>query len=240
MMIRFLKYLACLGFLAAPLAASPSIVQTAGVADSYTLSSMTLTLGASPTVGNLMVIFFGNDSESGSVPTGPSGWTSIGSIANTSNGTGLYAWYRVVQSGDGTSYTITTPGGDFTTGIIYEITGQAAVSPINQHAFSSPSATGTSSTTSSVTPSVLYCLAISAITPNSNAALSSVSSGWTVDKSETNSFHQLFSAHMTAATTSTSTAVSNTFTFASSTQFANAIILIAPAISADVNNPIRM
>jgi hypothetical protein len=66
----------------------------------------TLTFGATPTVGNVMLLISeGYDTSSSSFLTIPSGWTKL-AYFNVNNTEGIMVAFRVVQSGDGTTYTV--------------------------------------------------------------------------------------------------------------------------------------
>jgi hypothetical protein len=78
---------------------------SAGGAD----QSPTITFPAAPTVGNVLVVGVGvRNADTGLTP--PTGWTVIaaGAVVDSTTGTGgptILFYYRVVQSGDGTTYT---------------------------------------------------------------------------------------------------------------------------------------
>lgn len=103
------------------------------------------------------------------------------------------------------------------------------VAAVNQHGHSNQNSNTTTFTTASVTPSVLNCLALAAVTPDSTVALSSVSAGWTNDISETGGYHGIYAAHKNALTSDTSTAISNTFTVGANDQGVTEILLVAPS-----------
>lgn len=66
----------------------------------------TLTFGATPTVGNVMLLISeGYDTSSSTFLTIPSGWTKL-AYFNVNNTEGIMVAFRVVQSGDGTTYTV--------------------------------------------------------------------------------------------------------------------------------------
>ena len=108
-----------------------AIVQSA--ASSYVASnsaSFTVTLGSSPTVGNTLLAFYGGLPGTATGASPPSGFSVIKNTtqANTGgvNQVQVGVASRVVQSGDGTTYTFTGPGGASVYGIgavVYEISG---------------------------------------------------------------------------------------------------------------------
>ncbi|HEY9391273.1 MAG TPA: hypothetical protein VIR27_16095, partial [Mycobacteriales bacterium] len=76
-----------------------TMVQTAGMASSADGATLTATLGAAPSVGNLLVLVANADTTIGT----PSGWTlAVSAVDNT----GLYLWWRVARAGDPATVTI--------------------------------------------------------------------------------------------------------------------------------------
>ena len=85
----------------------------------YGTTSLSLTLGSAPTVGNLMVV----DLNGGTSGTGPTGWTLLFNNGATTNNDST-AWYRVVQVGDTAGpYVFTVAATYGTGGRIVELAG---------------------------------------------------------------------------------------------------------------------
>lgn len=89
-------------------------------------SNVTVTLSSAPTVGNMMVLIGGTRSGDPDAMSPPTGWTAFPTPYNTTrvnfSSTGVVAWYREVQSGDGTSYQLTTDS-SFCNAAIVEVSG---------------------------------------------------------------------------------------------------------------------
>src|SRR5947209_12374109 len=107
------------------------------------VSSASFTLTNTPVVGNILIAAMGFYTGVDPVLT-PSGWTLI--LNNETDTTaGVVCFYRVVQAGDGKNWTLTfLTGTDSVGGALYEVSGQAASSIINQSATSHDSTTVTS------------------------------------------------------------------------------------------------
>ncbi|MBN2422332.1 DUF2341 domain-containing protein, partial [Candidatus Woesearchaeota archaeon] len=186
---------------------SPSTVQTT-TATADTGTQLAFTFGSQPSVGNLLVAFLGtSDYLEDREPSAPDGtWTQI-EIQENGNAE-LTVWWKIVQSGDGTSYTFTISGSaERGSGILYEIQDVDSADPIHK----SDSAQG-STTTPSLTPDVLGTLALATLATDDTESVSSVSSGWTLDESVLPTYHGTYSASRDDPTNDTTTAISNTFT----------------------------
>ena len=189
--------------------------------------NIVLTLSDTPAPGNLLLAFCAwNNTQTN---TAPSGWTNIFSIHNSANDA-LGAWYRVVQSGDGASYTFTLSG-DYGSGELYEVTGASTTSPVNGYATATDSSSLTSRTTPSVVPNVLGCLPFAVEGSDGSAdQLASVSSGWGPVISRLPTYHGSSSAYQCSLTTDTSTGITCTFTYtAAAGNGVDATVLIAPS-----------
>jgi hypothetical protein len=208
--------------------------------------TVAFTLGSTPTVNNVLLAFcsYSQYSNSRTITT-PSGWTKFqdntGSAAS-GNVDSMAIFYRVVQSGDGTSYSFTiSDAGDNTSGSLFEITGASTSSPINGSAVGQLTAPITSEASPSVTPSVIGCLAFAAVACDNAGDVdgaATVSAGWTVQDTEDASYHATYVATKNSLTTDTTTAMSCAFTIASSQSGDGGVIytvLIAPATGATVN-----
>ena len=120
-----------------------TMVQTAGMASSADGATLTATLGAAPSVGNLLVLVANADTTIGT----PSGWTlAVSAVDNT----GLYLWWRAVQAGDPAAVTISLSAARSAQMVVMEYSGQSA-SPLDEVASSTPGGTGQTSVTTGVT-----------------------------------------------------------------------------------------
>lgn len=110
-------------------------------------SVIAITLTTTPVVGNVLALFL-NLSSSNTAWATPTGFTFIASQTNTN--CNIYAYYRVVQSGDGTSWSFTVPATGAAQGELAEFSGVDTSTPIDAHG----STNGTSATisTGSATP----------------------------------------------------------------------------------------
>lgn len=217
-----------------------SIVQSAANSASTT-NDITITLGAAPTNGNLLVLFLGYYTGVDPVNT-PSGWTLL--HENAFGTAGLLTLYRTATSGMSATFTFTNilTGDDDLAGVLYEISGQHATTPINQEGMSDNPNAG-SIATSTETPNVLSCLALAAASPDAAAVAGSesvtVSSGWTKDHAPWPDYHGVVAAHRNSLTSDTTTGINVTFSNFSAIdgpKCAN-IILIAPAATATTISP---
>jgi hypothetical protein len=123
-----------------------TLVQKAGAQSAGNTTGLVVTLGSPPTAGNLLVAACNSDAT---VAT-PAGFTLAVSAVS---GQGLYIFYRVVQSGDGSSVTFAPNVADSCAGGVLEYSGLTAT-PLDQTASNttgssaSSLATGTTGTTS--------------------------------------------------------------------------------------------
>lgn len=194
--------------------------------------SISVSMGGTPTNGNLLVFALGYYTGVDPVST-PAGWTLQG--LNDPSFAGL-AVFTKVASGESSTLTFTNilAGSDDLSAAIYEISGQAATGFVNQYGATNSSSAG-SITTASLTPSVASCLALAFASPDETAAAGAqavtVSSGWTKDHAPWPDYHGLVAAHRNSLTSDTITPITNTFGAFSATtgpKVASAL-LIAPA-----------
>ncbi len=130
---------AALGVLVAPAGATkPQIVQSAGVSADIG-STATVTLPATPAVGDVLVAFVAWTAAPGpfgDAPATPTGWTritDIGGPATTDNA--ISGFYHVVASGETAksfTFDVYDSGTDNSSAVVYEVTGQAAT-PIDSY-----------------------------------------------------------------------------------------------------------
>lgn len=221
---------------------SAAIVQSASHSDgSGSSTSVAITLGAAPTVGNLLLYFGSFDLNKTYVGT-TSGWTAIGTNPYTNGRAAMSVMYRIVQSGDTASWTfpqITTA--DTESGALVEVSGQAVSSFINGFIKAGSSVAVTANTGGSVTPTVLNCLAIGYFAEDTGAGgtqatdIATVTSGWSFDQRPYPDFHPGWLVHKTALTADTTTAITATVSSTSSSANSSIIVLIAPASGAPSN-----
>lgn len=208
-----------------------SLVQTAKYTGTAAQTNMTFTLGAAPTVGNLLIFiacFYTGDDP---VKT-PAGWTLQHNYEP--NQAGVAVFYRIVQSGDGTSWNLNVmTAADQNSGFLLEVSGQASTLFFNQLANSTAAGTPSSLTSASVTPSVLNCLAVAAFinTGSGGTDTSTFSSGWVKDQAAESSFQPAWLSHRTALTSDTTTAINTTISSMNGggLDASSVIFLIAPA-----------
>lgn len=154
-----------------------TLVQKKGAQSPGNVSSLSVTLDAPPTAGNLLVAACNSDAT---VAT-PAGFTLAVSAVS---GQGLYIFYRVVQPGDGDTVAFAPSVADSVAGGVLEYSGIVTSSPLDQTASNtvggSPSSisTGTTGTTGQANE-----LIIVVVGPHANNnhpwVLSSWSAGYT-------------------------------------------------------------
>ena len=108
-------------------------VQFASQVNTTTSTSVTVTLGSAPTVGNVLVFIASVDYFDDPIDfEPPTGFTKLDPTYNFAVGNevsagafygGFAAWYRVVESGDGTSYTFNSTSNRYLAGAIVEVSG---------------------------------------------------------------------------------------------------------------------
>lgn len=220
---------------------SVAIVQSASYNDgSGSSTTPSITLASTPTVGNLLLWFGGFDFNK-TYHGNPTGWNAVsGTNPHTSVRAAMSALSRVVQSGDGKTWSFQQINtADTETAILIEISGQATSGFINQSGYAN-STTLTTNVSASVTPSVLNCLALAFITTDFGAAgtqatdAATFTSGWSADQRPYSDFHSSWLIHKTALTSDTTTAITETASNLSSGNNTSLILLIAPATAAAV------
>ncbi len=126
----------------------PTVVQTAGAETASGASTVTVTLPASPTVGNLELAYVSWQGW-GDPPATPSGWTKLTDNLDGAGVANLTVFWRIVPSGASASTTFTVYDSSTSANsgaVIYEINGQAA-GPIDNWA-------GSQGSWSSITPTL--------------------------------------------------------------------------------------
>ncbi len=213
-----------------------SLVQSAQYAGTAATTTMVFTLGSTPTVGNLLIFIAEWYDGDGPLVT-PSGWTKQHDYQPI--GIGVAVFYRIVQSGDGTSWTLTyDTTADQNSGFMLEVSGQGST-PFNQIVDSYSSSTPTSLTSGSATPTVLNCLAIAAFVNNGSGSTdtSTITSGWTKKQYANATYQPSWLFTRNALTSDTTTAINATISSMNGggTNAIGTTILIAPASGAAPN-----
>ncbi|AOJ62499.1 hypothetical protein WJ32_08530 [Burkholderia ubonensis] len=181
---------------------TPSIVQQA--ANGSNTTSLTITLGSTPTAGNLVIAVLGGYANNSGTPianlfTPPDqSWTQIGQAASGNNEV-IAMFMRTVQSGDGTGYSWTAAGTGFL-GRMYEIANAGEVRVTGNNFQPAPATSSGTSYSPGGSAPTSTCLAISGIEQDTATATASLSSGWTQDQGGSASglsYHQLVLGHRT-------------------------------------------
>lgn len=213
-----------------------ALVQTAQFAGTANNTSATFTLASAPTVGNLLIFIATFGANDGPAVT-PSGWTSQAqyTTANTGYNESVSVYSRIVQSGDGTSWTLAydTVADNANAGFLLEVSGQASTGYFNKIATGGASGTPSPFTTASVTPTVTGCLAIAAFGNSGSGGTNTAtfSSGWVQDQYANASYQPGWLSHRSALTTDTTTAITDSITSMNGggNNSASVIMLIAPS-----------
>ncbi|KVR16123.1 hypothetical protein WK11_25470 [Burkholderia ubonensis] len=181
---------------------TPSIVQQA--ANGSNTTSLTITLGSTPTAGNLVIAVLGGYANNSGTPianlfTPPDqSWTQIGQAASGNNEV-IAMFMRTVQSGDGTGYSWTAAGTGFL-GRMYEIANAGEVRVTGNNFQPAPATSSGTSYSPGGSAPTSTCLVISGIEQDTATATATLSSGWTQDQGGSSSglsFHQLVLGHRT-------------------------------------------
>ncbi|HZL07700.1 MAG TPA: hypothetical protein VFC50_00715 [Candidatus Dormibacteraeota bacterium] len=167
-------------------------------------STVTVTLGAAATAGNLLVCFVQARTGTTAI-TGPSGFTQLGSQVNGTS-CSIAAFYKTAVGGE-TSFAPSNTG-TVISAEVFEVFGQTA-SPINTTSgvgYNTSTVTATSITTGAVTPATSSSLILTAIVINgSNATFSnSWTNGWR-SLGISSDLHEEWASLQTTSTSSLST-----------------------------------
>lgn len=201
--------------------------------DPSVTASIPLVLSGSPTTGNVLIAFI-NYGQFGTTRTvtPPAGtWTQF--LSGTQTFDSIDVWWHLVFGGDGTTWTFTlNDGSEFSSGEMYEISGCSTTSPFDNGAITKSSSTA-SLNTASLTPTVLSCLALTAMTQDSNSVGSTtVGAGFTIDKTAGGSSGRGGAiASRNSLTSDTTTAISTTWSIVVATEALSALVLVQPPIT---------
>ena len=109
----------------------PAFVQSASASSVGVQSTVDVTLGDTPTQGNLLILVGTGD---GNFNTPISGWTAINTGVNWPSVAG---WYKIAGASESATVTITMDFASSLTGIFAEFSGIVTTSPFDQTAYSS-------------------------------------------------------------------------------------------------------
>ncbi|MEO8484166.1 MAG: hypothetical protein ABI634_18285 [Acidobacteriota bacterium] len=190
-------------------------------------STVPITLGASPTVGNVLLAFIATgDFPSPFSVTKPDALWSLVREDNF-DFCGMHVYTRVVQSGDGVGPYIWSVGNsDNHHGVIYEYPGIDTTTPVDAHATNS---NGGSPVTLalSATPTVEGAFAVAGYSNDSGGISSTITSGWALDVNQSVG-HPSDTASKNAVTSGLG-AVAVTFTQNFGNSCIGTIVLLKPA-----------
>jgi hypothetical protein len=208
-----------------------SVVQSAKGAIGHG-PTLTITLGAAPTNGNVMIALVG--AAANSTYNTPAGWTLLDSDPTHQNDS-FYCFYKVASGDTAAQSFVLTSGAQAMVGTLVEVTGQDALAPFNQHnqqAYSTLTSPQTVQTNAK-TPSVLGCLPIAFFIVSNTSAYTP---SWTEDQN-VQSQPGCELQHNTP-TVDTVTAITGQVILATARNGHAEIILIAPqfALSGNVLN----
>lgn len=131
-----------------------AFVQSAKFTNTVVATEAVVTLGSTPTVGNyLMFGYTFWDGPGGDLPTGV---TELGAPHAAGGEQTTKYGYRVVQSGDGTSWTFPFNDSDYMSAVVMEFSGVSAIGNHNSNASDGTSHTQTSVTGVSGDMAVLF------------------------------------------------------------------------------------
>jgi hypothetical protein len=197
-------------------------------------TSFTVSLTSAPTAGDLILVFFVDDSNF--VFGDQDGWTIIDEYASGASTALSVAWH-VAQSTDGTSYTFNTSSGHRGAYVIYELTGADTTHPIDSGAYKAYPPGTTSFTTPAALPTSTNTLPIAVLAELNDSDTWTDQTGWTRDL-----YQATFSidALHGAITTNETSHVSETSTLSKASSydgFAD-IVLINPAPNVSYELPV--
>lgn len=163
------------------------VVQSA-VAHTHSTST-TCTFPSAPTAGNLLV--FGVGLYPGAnTTTAPAGVTTIDAAANSQ----MRTYYRVAQSGDGTTWAFTASASSYLTVACYEVAGEDPNAPIDAHGSQNVS-NSTTFTTPSVTPVTSGDLPLAFFGDSQSGTFSNLTTGFTADQTQGAGAFDMLAAH---------------------------------------------
>lgn len=135
-------------------------------ADGANSTSLTITLGATPAAGNLLIAWANSDAT---VTHSGTGWTAGPSVID---GNGAYTWWKIAGSSEPAAVTFTPSVSDYICAGLLEYSGNTP-SPLDAASSSTHSGTATSSTTAVTVTTTedhdlgIACALLHSSTPNS-------------------------------------------------------------------------
>jgi len=186
-----------------------------------------ITLGSTPTVGNLLIAFVGCNIARNSV-TLANGWKSFAISESETEGAVEWGLYRYVQSGDTTALpSFASAGNTYWGGSVQEISGVTGTWATDCHSVSMRYSSGASSlATPTMRTDVANALVLVGFAQYNGNGTSTFSSGWTSDESTSNNatYGAYGCAHQAVATAGTT--LNCTVTFPGSSGPAGVIQLV--------------
>lgn len=221
------------GATATPSSTPPAAITVASSAQ-YTSGSSTSGQIAfswsAPTAGNLLLAFINWNSNNGrTIATVPSGWNlAFPSVSNYHGDAIAVYWKEAATTDTNPTWTLSN-NTDWCSGELLELSNASVTSPINTYmSVTNDTGSSTSWAYGPLTPGVYGCMEVFAMTCNGAGVTPVAPSGWSTDQYASGTYHSGFVGNASAMTTSTSSAVSATWTF--SQDFGTSVsLLIAPA-----------
>ena len=172
-------------------------------------ATIPVTLGSTPTVGNLF--FAASSYTQASVATAPDGfWTAIDTSTSGPNSLSAATWWRTVRSGDTTGpYTWPVSlAANWVSGAMIEIVGANTTTPINAHQAAYVTTVSSTIAAPTVTPTINGTLGVVSITTGWGStvaeSISSVPAGWDLTAQAVSQYRStfVFTQHAPSAGTS--------------------------------------
>lgn len=165
--------------------ASPWVIQSTSILPA-SRSALVFTLGEQPVSAppSILVASVAYNSFGTITLAAPAGWVRIDDApdnVNANHADGQATFYRVVQPGDGTSFTFTPSTSTACSGVLYEIGGASTAAPVNQHQNVNVGPTS-NPVAGPATPSVPGCLALALFMFDGGHPVTGWSAGWSFDQ----------------------------------------------------------
>lgn len=193
-----------------------------------TVTSVTPTLAAAPTVGNCITICLAINSNA--TFTTPTGWTAGPIVQYAAQSRAMAFFYRVVQTGDtATGPVCTISAAANIAWVMTEYSGVSATAPLNQSASGNSGGSVATWSSPAVTPNVLNTLPVAYFSLTVGYTVTSVGTGWTNDLKQTTSNPPFIEMQHAGLTADTTTAQQATLTASAAGFGLDLIVLLAPA-----------
>ncbi|MFN8015628.1 MAG: fibronectin type III domain-containing protein [Acidimicrobiia bacterium] len=210
---------------------APELVASS-IKTAATATTHSLTYASTPQVGNLLVATIGFNGNPGTVGV-PTGWVkATESFINNSAILGRVAiYYKVVQSGDPSSFTVTNSTSTAVNFNIMELTGVDLTDPVDR---TSTVNSGASSTTSTAIPNTLEtrrakAISVAGVVYESSSAFTSWSNSF-INTNATAAY-----GYSASKVLSTKQQVSTTFTAVTARRNAGALVVFRGALTSQQN-----